>query len=152
MRLLLLPILAIAGCSPEPEPYEAVADVQQLMVSVIEPAADHYWDSVGTILTIEGTEEIAPENTAEWAAVRDAAMVIAESGNLLLMPGRVQEDEQWTSLSLALITTGREAMAAAEARDTEAVFNAGGEVYLVCSECHAAFAPDALRSTFGQED
>ena len=144
--------LTTSGCAPEPEPYDAIADVRQLMVSVIEPAADHYWDSVGTVMTIEGTEEIAPKNTTEWAAVRDAALVIAESGNLLLMPGRVQEDEQWTALSLALISTGREALAAAEARDTEAVFNAGGEVYLVCSECHAAFAPDALRSNFGQED
>ena len=82
--------------------------------------------------------------------MRNAAIIIAESGNLLLMPGRVHEDARWTELSLALIARGREALIAAENRDPDAVFNAGGEVYLVCAECHAAFAPDALRSGFGQ--
>ena len=78
MRLLLLPILAIAGCSPQPEPYEAVADIQQLMVSVIEPAADHYWDSVGTVMTIEGTEEIAHFIVAT-GGLDDAAEAAAQS-------------------------------------------------------------------------
>lgn len=122
------------------------------MLTVVEPAAEVYWDSVGTIMTLERTVEIAPKTNADWAAVRDAAMILAESGNLLLLPERVQEGEQWTILAQALTATGRQALAAAEARDPEAVFDAGGEVYLVCAECHAAFAPDALRSSFGQED
>ncbi len=99
-----------------------------------------------------GTEEISPTTTAEWAAVRHAATILAESGNLLLMPGRAQTDKQWTRLAQAMITTGRQALAAAESRDSAAVFDAGGEMYLVCSECHANFAPDALRSNFGQEN
>ena len=152
MRYVFLMFLSIAGCAPEPPPFDEVADVRQLMLSVVDPAADVYWGSVATIMTMEGTEEIAPKNSAEWADVQYAAMVIAESGNLLMTPGRVQEDPKWMELSQALIASGRVAMAAAEARDPEAVFEAGGEVYLVCSECHATFAPDALRSNFGQED
>ncbi len=152
MRLMFLLIMAIVGCAPEPPPFDEVADVRQLMLSVVDPAADVYWGSVATIMTMEGTEEIAPKNSAEWAAVQNAAMVIAESGNLLMTPGRVREDPKWTELSQALISSGRVALAAAKARDPEAVFEAGGEVYLVCSECHATFAPDALRSSFGQED
>jgi len=121
------------------------------MLAVIDPAADIYWGSVGTIMDENGTEEIAPTTTAEWAAVRHAATILAESGNLLMMPGRAQDNEQWIELSQALIATGRQALTAAESRDPAAVFDAGGEIYLVCSECHATFAPDALRSTFGQE-
>ncbi len=149
---LLSLTLTICGCAPEPPPFDEVADVRQLMLTVVEPAADVYWDSVGTIMDLNGTEEIAPSTTAEWEAVRNAAVVIAESGNLLLMPGRSQEGEQWTELAKALIASGKQALAAAEARDPAAVFDAGGEVYLVCSECHAAFAPDALRSGFLLED
>ena len=122
------------------------------MLAVIDPAADIYWSSVGTIMDENGTEEISPTTTAEWAAVRHAATILAESGNLLLMPGRAQADEQWTRLAQAMITTGRQALAAAESRDSAAVFDAGGEIYLVCSECHTAFAPDALRSSFGIEN
>jgi mono/diheme cytochrome c family protein len=69
-----------------------------------------------------------------------------------LIPDRAQDNEQWIELSQALIETGRQALAAAESRDPAAVFDAGGEIYLVCSECHTAFAPDALRSNFGTEN
>lgn len=154
MRCVLWPTLAltISGCAPEPVPFEAVADVEQLMLTVLEPAADVYWDSVGTIMTIEGTEEIAPESSAEWEAVRNAAMTIAESGNLLLVPGRAKAGDQWTELALALIASGRVALAAAESRDPEAVFSAGSDVYLVCAGCHAVFAADLLPPGFPQEE
>ncbi len=150
--LWLILTLPVFGCTPEPPPFDEVADVRQLMLTVLDPAADVYWDSVGTIMDLDGTKEIAPATMAEWEAVRNAAMIIAESGNLLLTPGRAKEGEQWTELAQALISTGRQALAAAEARDAEAVFTAGGEVYLVCSDCHAAFAPDALRSSFLLQD
>lgn len=122
------------------------------MLAAIDPAANIYWSAVGTIMDENGTQEISPGTTAEWAAVRHAATIIAESGNLLLMPDRARDDERWTRLSQQLITTGRQALEAAESRDPMAVFVAGGQVYLVCSECHAAFAPDALRSSFGAEN
>lgn len=149
-RTLRLPALilalAISACTPEPVPYEPVADLSQLMVRVLGPAADDYWGAVGTIMTLEGTEEIAPRTFAEWEAVRNAAMTVAESGNLLMMPGRAMEDPRWNEMSLRLVATGRKAFSAADARDPDAVFEAGGELYVVCNECHAAFAPDALSS------
>jgi len=94
--------LPVFGCAPEPPPFDEVADVRQLMLTVLDPAADVYWDSVGTIMDLDGTKEIAPGTTAEWEAVRNAAMIVAESGNLLLTPGRAKEGEQWTELARAL--------------------------------------------------
>jgi hypothetical protein len=137
--------LALAGCAPERPTYEAVADVKQLMATVVEPAADVYWDAVGAIDDLEGSHEFAPTTDAQWEAVRNAAVVMAESGNLLLVPGRARQGRLWTDLARAMIARGREALAAAEARDPAAVFKAGGEVYLVCSQCHAAYAPQAQR-------
>lgn len=154
-RRVRLPWLALAmlvsGCAPEPLPFEEVADVKQLMTSVLEPAAEVYWDAVGTIMDLSGTVEIAPSTDEEWQAVRDAAMVIAESGNLLMMPGRVQGGEEWMDFSRAMIDTGRQALTAAEAKDTAAVFDAGGEVYLACSRCHATYAPDTLRPGYARD-
>jgi len=144
--------LTLCACSPEPVPFDSVADVEQLMLTVIDPAADVYWDSVGTVMTMEGTEEYAPSTLQEWEAVRNAAIVVSEAGNLLLMPGRIQEGEQWTEMALALVSSGRKALAAAENRDPEAVFTAGGDLYLVCADCHAAFAPEALNSAFTLDD
>lgn len=114
------------------------------MAHVIEPAADVYWDSVGTVMDAEGTHEIAPANADEWLAVENAAATIAESGNLLLIPGRQMDDPRWTALSQGLIAAGRVALMAADSRDAKAVFDAGGAIYIVCASCHEVFAPQLL--------
>jgi len=147
------PLFALAGpglgCSGGGLPFHETADTKQLMTSVIEPAAEVYWDSVGIIMDIdEGTREIRPRSEDEWNAVRDAAFVVAESGNLLLLPGRLRGDGPWVDLVAEFSKAGRVALAAAQARDATAVFDAGGELYLACSRCHEAFAPDSLRPNF----
>ena len=43
-----------------------------------------------TIDTKDGTEEIRPRTDEEWTAVRNAAVTLAESGNLLMMVPRAQ--------------------------------------------------------------
>jgi len=144
--LLLVAMLAISGCGqpPQPPPFTEAVDLQELMVHVIEPAAEVYWDSVGTVMDAEGTHEIAPANVNEWIAVENAAATIAESGNLLLTPGRQMDDPRWTAFSQGLIAAGRTALVAADSRDSEAVFDAGGAVYMVCASCHEVFAPQLL--------
>ena len=137
--------ILLSGCAPDSPPFTNVADVKQLMTSVIEPAAETYWDSVGWILDENGTVELAPSTIEEWEAVRNAAFVIAESGNLLMMEGRALDRGAWVAMSQALIDTGRQALAAAEARDKFAVFDAGAEVYYACSGCHAKYALETLR-------
>lgn len=148
--LTLVAALVINGCEqpPDPTPFQEAIDLQELMAHVVEPAAEVYWDSVGTIMDAEGTHEIAPANVNEWIAVENAAATIAESGNLLLIPARQVDDPRWTALSQAMIAAGRTALAAADSRDPEAVFDAGGAVYVVCAGCHEAFAPQLLPPNF----
>lgn len=130
---------AVAPVATAEGGYTAVADVRELMASIIDPSTDVIWDAVGTIITVAGTEERTPKDDAEWAAVRRAAVIVAESGNLLLMPGRVPDDPDWIKMSQALIEVGSRAIKAAEAKDKDALFDAGGEIYVVCSACHAKF-------------
>ena len=146
---LLTGALLLASCADAPEPpsFAAVADSRQLMLSVIEPAAEVYWDAVGVIVDLEGTHEIEPRTAEEWAAVENAAYVLAESGNLLLLEERVQGDH-WAVMSRAMIDMGRRAVEAAQARDPDAVFEVGGDVYLVCTGCHAVYATQTLRPNY----
>ena len=145
-----LTLLALLGCTdaPEPPPFASVADSRQLMLSVIEPAAEVYWDAVGVIMDEEGTHHIEPVGAAEWEAVENAAFVLAESGNLLLLEDRAQGRDHWRTMSRAMIEIGRRAVEAARARDPDAVFEAGGEVYLVCTGCHAVYAAETLRPSY----
>ena len=135
----------LCGCTPDAQTFVEVADVQQLMTSVLEPAAEVYWDAVGTIIDENGTVEIAPSTDEEWQAVRNAAFVIAESGNLLMMESRALDRGPWMALSRAMIEAGRGALDAAVAEDASAVFDAGAEVYYACSGCHATYAQEIVR-------
>ena len=135
-------VLVSSACSggAEPPPFKAIVDTKLLMEAVMDPQADVIWNSVGTIITAAGEEHIQPKTEEEWAAVRNAAVAVAESGNLLMMVPRAK-DEEWMRISQAMVDTGAKAIKAAEARNVEQVFDVGGEIYAVCTNCHAKYDP-----------
>ena len=145
---LLSAAVLVSACSDaanEAPQFVMVADVPGIMTAVLEPAAEVYWDAVGSILDADGVHEFQPETDEEWEAVRNAAFVIAESGNLLMMDGRALDQSAWPGMARALIEVGQLAIEAAESRDPAAVFDAGAEVYYVCTGCHSAYALETLR-------
>lgn len=144
---LAVVLLVTAGCRPsaDEEPYRAVADVQELMLHVVEPSAQTYWGAVGWILDEEGEHYIRPRSEEEWIAVENAAFMVAESGNLLMMAERALDDGAWVAMSRAQIDVGERALRAAEDRDEQRVFDLGAEMYQVCSNCHARYSPEILR-------
>jgi len=160
MKLLGLAALAVplafAGCTRESDTrasrYDPVADVQTMMNGVLEPAAETYWDAVGTIVDFEGVHDFRPETEEEWEQVRHAAYVLAESGNLLMMDGRAIDRGAWMGFSQDMVDVGRVAIAAAESRDFDQIFDAGAEVYAVCSACHASYALETLRPSDDRTD
>ena len=134
-------VVLMAGCSQAGEsatgpPFEPVVDVKQLMQGVIDPAADVVWYSVGTVISSEGIEEIFPKDDEEWTAVRNSAMVLTESGNLLMIGDRPQDQDGWIRLSQELIEASTVALKAAEAKDAAAIFDSGERIYNACRDCH----------------
>jgi hypothetical protein len=117
----------------------------ELMAHVLEPNAQVYWRAVGWIIDSEGEHELRPESEEDWLAVENAAFVVAEAGNLLMMDGRALDDGPWMTMSQALIDIGRRAVEVAEQRDEQAVFDVGAEMYFVCTQCHATYALETLR-------
>jgi len=140
--LPLLPaaaVLFLAAACTKPPTFKPVASVKQLMQATIDPAADVLFEAVGTIISSSGVEEIAPKNEEEWATVRYNALTLAESGNLLMIGARARDQGDWIKMSQALVDVGVVALKAAEAKNPEALFEAGGEVYAVCTECHSRY-------------
>ena len=138
----LMGVVLIVACetpSTAPPPFVPVGDVQQLMEMVIDPAADIVWESVGTIVTLDGTEEIFPRSDEEWSTVRNSAMVLAESGNLLMVGDRAKGEGPWMIMSQALVEAGMVALEAAESKDPEAVFAVGEQIYNACETCHVLY-------------
>jgi hypothetical protein len=141
-----LAVLAASACGGrnEPPPFKPVVDTALLMEAFIDPAADVIWGSVGTIITAAGEEHIRPKTEEEWMQVRNAAVAVTESGNLLMMAPRAK-DAEWMRIAQAMIDTGAAAIKAAEAKDPDGVFDTGAEIYAVCTNCHAKYDPTITR-------
>jgi hypothetical protein len=138
-------LVSACGSRPMPPPYKPIADTKLLMQAVVDPSADVIWESAGSVITAEGVQEIAPKNREEWTHLRNSAVNLAESGNLLMMSPRAKDDQEWMRLCQALVDSAVAAMKAAEARNVDGVFSAGGEIYAVCSNCHAKYLPGLVR-------
>jgi len=130
-----------AEAAPAATPYKPVATLVDLMRSAVTLSAEVYWESVSIVVDAEGIHENHPETDLEWIEVWGAAMTLAEAGNLLMMPPRAVDNDEWIRLSTALVDVGLKAAQAASDRDFEAVLNVGEEVYNVCVECHETYVP-----------
>src|ERR1700736_4782861 len=66
-------------------PLQRVGTISELMVDMIYPASD----AVFYITTRE------PKDEAGWNELRAKTLMLAESANLLLMPGRARDQDRW---------------------------------------------------------
>jgi hypothetical protein len=132
----------LCACSAEvaqaPQPKVALS-MKDLMEHLIDPAADVFWLSSGTIITAQGESSRAPTTDAGWAAAVSAAATLVESGTLLTLPGRARDQKEWTLYAQELTAAAAAGMKAAQAKDARAVFDTGGRIYLACRSCHMKY-------------
>ena len=67
-----------------------------------------------------------PKDDNEWASVRRNALTLAESGNLLMMPGRTRDEGDWIKDVRMLLDAGTAAYKAAEAKNVQALAAVAG--------------------------
>ncbi|MBI4473709.1 MAG: hypothetical protein HY646_13665 [Acidobacteria bacterium] len=154
------------GCaSPPPEQeYRPTATVRELMKAMIDPSADGVWDSVQTVIDESGVHEKAPQTDEDWAGVRRHVVTLMEASNLLLVPGRhiaapdekadnpeymLQPEEiealvretrdDWVKLTHGLHDAAVVALKSVEAKNPQALFDAGGGLFQACEHCHAKY-------------
>jgi len=161
---------APAPAAKKEPPFRKTATIKDIMDSMVDPSADFLWESVATIVTRKGTEERRPRTDDEWKAVRRAAITLMEATNLLIMDGRavakpgeksenpgielspeairrVMDDDPDTLIKLAgaLHDAGMKAMAAIDAKNADALSDAGEVIDNACETCHLKYwyPPDA---------
>jgi hypothetical protein len=142
----LLAASCLLGCSrvPEPPPFKPVADMKLLMTAVIDPGAAILANTLAASTGEDGSENPAPPSEEQWTAVRNAAVALAESGNLLMLAPRARDSGDWMREARALIDIGESALAAAQARDANQISEITDRLYGVCSECHQKYPPAAV--------
>lgn len=117
----------------EPRPSHTV---QQLMVGVVDPAADGIWNSAGSIVTGTSEETWAPSTDTDWQRLEGHARALARGADALLDPARVNGRAEWIAPARALRTASAAALAAAQQRDTPAIYAASEQLLDACQQCH----------------
>ncbi len=124
----LLFSLASTATAQQPT-FKPVATVNQLMKAIVIPTSDAVFQ-----VAIEG-----PQDDEAWAAVQNSALLLAESGNLLMIGDRAKDTGDWIKAAQALIEAGTVAFKAAEAKNVDALIEAGDQVYATCEGCHERY-------------
>jgi hypothetical protein len=116
-----------------------IASIKEIMNGMVVPASDAVFAAVSTSVTKQGVEEKAPKNDAEWQALANKAAMLVESGNLMLVDGRMKDKGDWVKLSQAFIDASKVALDGARAHKADAVFASGEAIDKICDSCHEKY-------------
>lgn len=128
--VLAVLFLATATMSQAPV-FQPVGTVRQIMLGIVAPTSD----------VIFKVPNQAPKGDKDWKTVQDNALMLAEAGNLLLIPGRAKDTGDWTKFAKSLVTQGSKAFKAANAKDAKSLEDIGNDIDQVCEDCHAKYLP-----------
>ncbi len=138
--LIALIVVAVSRCTSTPAqappPFKTVGTLAEVMEANITSASTVIFDAV---VYNNGVLEHAPKTDEEWEAVEHGAIALAESANLLLLPGRAIDEGEWVKMTHALTAAAVRARDAALAKNLDQLFDAGGAVYDTCTACHAKY-------------
>jgi hypothetical protein len=135
-------IRTIAFAQTPSEPFPPVVSVRQLMLDLIHPSSNDI------LLAIYRG---GPKDEKEWAAVRRSAVTLAESGNLLMLPGRARDQDDWMKDAKLLVDVGNSAYKAAQAKDGAALAGLAGAVDASCTTCHKQYRPNVFPKDGGSK-
>lgn len=127
-------LLATAALAQAPT-FQPIGNMSELMISIIYPASD----------AIFYVDRNPPTKDLDWNNLSNQALMLAESGNLLLMPGRVRPKGNWIADSKMMIDAGAAAYKAAKAHNLDGVRAVNDALYASCVTCHAEYRDNYLK-------
>ena len=138
----LIAAALVTGCKAKPE-----MTIQQFMAKKVDPTSKVYFDAVSSSSELVDGKVVEtnkqPQTDAEWEKVRQAAADLQAQGKTLGEDYADGRREDWKKMSSDLVTMGQRAEAAAKSHNPDAVFEAAGNIYLVCDGCHTAYPKDS---------
>jgi hypothetical protein len=128
-------LLAMAAMAQEPSQapttFQPVGTMRQLMIDIIYPASD----------AIFYVDRDQPKTAKDWNDLRGQALMLAESGNLLMMAGRARDQKNWIMESKMLIDIGGKAYKFAQAKDIDGIRTLNDSLNAACVVCHYQYRP-----------
>jgi len=135
IALVSLCLTACTAEEPAAPPPAPKLSIMVLMTDTVTPASDIIW----------GVED--PQTDEEWKVLDDAAVTLMDAFEATRTGGIGPNDDAWASeakfqayLDQEMVAL-EQARAAIEARNLDGLFDAGGELYTPCEECHIDYNP-----------
>jgi hypothetical protein len=141
---VLFALLSSVGCSKTE--LTPIATVEQIMETTVEPVADKVFDAA---VWVNGEQVGGPKTDEDWKMIEANALMLAETGNLLLMGSRMKDQTGWVTRTQAMMDAANAAAKAAAAKNTDAVFDAGTKIYQACTGCHLQYINPAVNPRAG---
>ncbi len=107
---------------------QATTNLSEMMTRIVQPSSDAVFYVART----------PPQTGEDWRRLESQTLMLAESANLLLMPGYVQAQEQWLRDSLLMRNAAVAAYKAAQTKDLAALEELNNALYESCENCHMA--------------
>jgi hypothetical protein len=147
----------VGSNAQDAQDYLPEATLDEVMNAMVMPFAEVVWEAVVYEDTIKG-----PATDEGWQKARNAAVALAESANVIMIPNRpvaaadrvVGEGElspqeigelvatsrgAWVGYARSLHEVATQTIQAIDARDPEKLADLGGTMDAVCQACHKQF-------------
>ena len=128
MRFVALLLLVMPALAQSP-PFRAVATISEIMDAITLPYSD-------ALLYIQRNP---PKSDWDWEVLQMQALMLAESGNLLMMKDRAKNQGEWMKDARMLVDAGIAAVKATRAKNMEAVLALNEQIVNSCVTCHRKF-------------
>ena len=127
----MIGVLLLAGVAMAQGPsYEPVANTQQLMRGMIDPASK---------AIAESAKDAGPADPRAWNTAIVNAVMLQESAQLLKVGTRAKDQDGWMKAVQALSDAGAAVQKAAAAKDVAAYQAAAGTINGTCQGCHSVY-------------
>ena len=122
--------------------------VKDLMNYMMMPSAAGVWNAVSTSTDQTGVHENRPQSDDDWNKVIASATELAETTNLLMVPGRrrcvggaIPEAFQtdWRRKAREVGEAANIALIVAKKHDADALGEAGERIDVACDQCHERY-------------
>jgi hypothetical protein len=111
---------------------QSVGSMSDLMVKIIYPASDAvFYISTRT-----------PQTDLQWNELQGQTLMVAESANLLMLPGRARDQDRWMADAKLMRDAGAAAFKAARNKDVPALEAVNDQLYESCTTCHMHYRPN----------
>ncbi len=110
--------------------FQTVGTISDVMVSMVYPAANNI-----LLAAYRG----GPQDDKEWLSIQRNAVLLAESGNVLLMRAPAGGQSDWAKDAKILVDAGAAAYKAARAKDANALLAVAQPLNATCTSCHKQY-------------